>query len=105
MHKPNKCVHCGKPKADHKAVTLNCPFGRKERIVGYTQFHKVWTYTQKKEEGKKDLRDEANAERYCAWLASQNGNRQSCNESLAKANALDEQAASLEEYNGDKNVR
>lgn len=25
---PIKCVHCNKPKYDHKAITFACPFGR-----------------------------------------------------------------------------
>ncbi len=35
--KPPKCVHCGKERGLHKAVTLHCPAGMKTRI-GYTSF-------------------------------------------------------------------
>jgi len=33
-----KCKNCGKSKGDHKAETLNCPIGRKHRVLGYTSF-------------------------------------------------------------------
>ena len=36
--KPIKCKNCGKEKGNHKATTLNCPFGMNTRI-GYTSFY------------------------------------------------------------------
>lgn len=35
---PEKCLHCGKEKGNHHAITLNCPGGLKHRVMGYTRF-------------------------------------------------------------------
>lgn len=32
------CIHCGKPESLHKAKTLECPFGKPSRSVGYTSY-------------------------------------------------------------------
>lgn len=34
-----KCIHCGKKKGNHKAISLNCPVGLKTRI-GYLMYDK-----------------------------------------------------------------
>lgn len=34
-----KCARCGKPRGQHKAITLHCPWGMKTRI-GYTSYEK-----------------------------------------------------------------
>jgi hypothetical protein len=36
--KLDKCKTCGKSKGDHKAKTLNCPIGERNRFYSYTQF-------------------------------------------------------------------
>lgn len=38
--KPIPCALCGKPKSDHKALTLNCPIGPRHRILSYTNYSK-----------------------------------------------------------------
>ena len=45
--KKSRCVHCLKPKAVHKANTLNCPQGMKHRVIGYTRFHPTQTFEEK----------------------------------------------------------
>ena len=45
--KPSKCKNCGKPKGFHKAITLNCPFGRKHRVLGYTSFYPTQVFEEK----------------------------------------------------------
>jgi hypothetical protein len=42
-----KCLLCGKVKDQHKAVTHNCPGGRKHRIHGYPWFYSAQTFTLK----------------------------------------------------------
>jgi len=32
-----RCIHCGKAKNMHRAITLDCPNGKRTRI-GYTTF-------------------------------------------------------------------
>lgn len=32
------CAKCGKPAADHRAGTRECPVGQKHRTVGYTNY-------------------------------------------------------------------
>lgn len=37
IYSDHKCKICGKKRGNHKAITLNCPMGRKSRI-GYIMF-------------------------------------------------------------------
>ena len=30
-----KCKHCGRPRASHKADSLNCPFGKSRNFPNY----------------------------------------------------------------------
>lgn len=41
------CTNCGKPKGNHKAKTLNCPFGLKHRTMGYTNYLQDKVYEPK----------------------------------------------------------
>lgn len=43
-----KCYLCKKSKSDHLAGSLHCPAGRKSRTVGYTSYHPVHSYQDKK---------------------------------------------------------
>lgn len=45
--KKRKCALCGKDRDYHKATTLHCPEGSKSRI-GYTYYHRVNTFIEKK---------------------------------------------------------
>ena len=36
--KPERCKHCNKYRGNHKAGTLQCPFGTPHRVVGYTHY-------------------------------------------------------------------
>ena len=38
MNQQPICIHCGKPKSLHKAKTLECPFGKPSRSIGYTAY-------------------------------------------------------------------
>lgn len=40
-----KCVHCGKPKGEHKATTFHCPVGRRTRI-GQIHFHAMQVFEE-----------------------------------------------------------
>ena len=42
-----KCIHCNRPKGDHKAHTFNCPIGPKHKTYGYTQFSQNDVFTEK----------------------------------------------------------
>ena len=42
------CVHCGKPRYEHKAVTFHCPKGSKHRTLGYMDYSKTDRFQEKK---------------------------------------------------------
>ena len=35
---PEPCANCGKDRGSHNSKTLECPFGRKHRVFGYTTY-------------------------------------------------------------------
>jgi hypothetical protein len=49
----DKCLYCGKPKGYHKAVTFNCPGGRKHRVHGYPWFYATQLFKAKPARGAK----------------------------------------------------
>lgn len=42
--KPVKCIHCGKEKSMHLAVTFHCPQGRAHRTLGYSSFSRTTVF-------------------------------------------------------------
>lgn len=42
---PPKCLHCGKPRSQHRAGARNCPVGTRHRTLGYTQFGNTTFYS------------------------------------------------------------
>jgi hypothetical protein len=45
--KPIKCKYCSKTKGDHRANTFQCPEGKKDRTVGYTQYSSTTVFEPK----------------------------------------------------------
>jgi hypothetical protein len=43
MKKPERCLLCKHRRGEHKALTLNCPMGKKTRI-GWTTFNRNQVY-------------------------------------------------------------
>lgn len=43
----NKCVWCGRKKGEHRARTMNCPMGKKHRILGFTDFNPTEKFRQR----------------------------------------------------------
>jgi len=46
-----KCANCGKAKGDHLAGIMSCPVGCKNRVHGYSTYHKCQTFQPKQPKG------------------------------------------------------
>jgi len=51
--KESKCMHCGRERGQHQAMTFNCAVGMKTRI-GFTQFSTSTRFEPKRPQGRRE---------------------------------------------------